>query len=221
MIIGVLDSGVFINKEFVNLIKAYTITDVINEIKDKSTVNFVRENYVTLEIRDPDQTSIKVVYETIKQLNTNLSSPDIKLIALTYELFIENSTKWIDNNNYKNHAIVKCFTHDNGIKGVLKHLGLDDQHVLQDKYFKYRCFTCFNITEYSIDFCKNCGYKTITRMAFIKSNGKEIPCLKKGYVPKEKNIKDKHGKDIPCEDITSYAKYKYYTLKKHINNMFN
>ena len=35
MIIGVLDSGVFINKEFVNLIKAYTITDVINEIKDK------------------------------------------------------------------------------------------------------------------------------------------------------------------------------------------
>lgn len=209
MAIYVLDSGAFIKKQIFTG-KIYTTETVLREIKDKITVDFIEQHYIDINVIYPDENTVKSVIDLIKPLNTNLSTTDIEVISLTYQLYNKYCGDWITPENINNVETVKCITYDNGIKSVLDYLGLSDYFENNDKYFKYRCFGCFKIYETNLDFCKACGHKTVTRVAFIKVEGKEIMCLRKNYTHKVKVIKDAKGNEIKSEDIPEYAKYKKY-----------
>lgn len=225
MEIKILDSGIFIKKEIVDFrdnVMLYTTENVIEEIKDDQTKMFFNERYFNIVVRNPSIESIKNIKEFIKKTNNNLSECDISLIALTYELYNEIHGQWISDTNYKNNISntkITLLTYDIGMQSIIKDLGMGE-FTISEKYFKYRCFACFSVFNEKVDFCKLCGHKTVTRVAFIKEDGKEIMCLKKGYNYKEKIIKDKKGLNIVCEDIPEYKKYvryqRYIKNKNHI-----
>lgn len=209
MEIKILDTGIFINKEIVIADELYTTQNVLNEIKDEQTKLVLAEHYFNLQVKNPSSTSVAEIQNFIKNMNTNLSPVDIEVIALTYEIYNEHNGGWIDEttiDKLKTNVSVTCLTKDMGMQAVLNDLNITN-YFMTKKYFKYRCFACFNIFEKQIDFCKICGHKTVTRVAFIKNNDKEIMCLKKDFKFKERQIKDKKGKDIVCEDIPEYKKY--------------
>ena len=202
---AILDSSIFINKEYITALHHLTTPGVIDEIKDEQTKLFIAEKYF-LTVKEPTRESVKKIKNFIAEFNTNLSETDIELIALTYEIYEEQSGTWLNKLNYNEIKTVKCYTRDIGIQSILNELNLDGYNVT-DKYFKYRCFACKAIYERQRDFCSTCGHKTVTRVSFMQIDGKEVICLKKNYKYREKQIKDKKGNDIVCEDISQYKKY--------------
>lgn len=211
MTIAVLDAAIFINKEYITANKHITTQAVFDEIKDRESLDFLQSHFMDLTIRNPSEKYISKVQAKCTEMNSNMSLNDIGLVALTLELSEELSMEWITLDNYK--MTIRCHTHDNGVKSLLKAFYLGE-YSLNERIYKYRCFTCFKIYEEPKDFCRSCGYKTITRVAIRKEGDKEIVCLKKDYVQKEKSIKDKNGKEIICEDTTEYQKYKKYMRRK-------
>jgi hypothetical protein len=67
-----------------------------------------------------------------------------------------------------------------------------------------RCYTCFCIYDKELDFCRRCGYNTITRVSVsIGADGYKVH-LKKNYNYKTREIRDKNGKAIKSEDQREY-----------------
>ncbi|ORD93801.1 hypothetical protein ECANGB1_1537 [Enterospora canceri] len=220
--IAVIDTCAILKRVDVGTIDVYTTEGVDNELRDKESREIIGQKYVNLKVRNPSEESIRKIREFLIDKKSNLSCVDIELVALFYEIHREveeenGQDEWITAENYRKIKNVVMHTDDNGIRGVLDGLGLQESG-LSDKYYKYRCFTCFRIYEDDIDFCKSCGYKTITRVGFIIKNGTEVMCLKKGYEQKEKKICDKNGNEIGCEDTVEYKKYiKHKKSKKYLS----
>jgi len=86
----IVDSGAFIRNAPVKDIgkNAYTISDVVSEIRDKATRQRLQVLPYKLNLKEPSAESIRVVTLFTKKTGDypNLSAPDIRLIALTYQL---------------------------------------------------------------------------------------------------------------------------------------
>uniref|UniRef100_A0AC34QJ73 RNA-binding protein NOB1 n=1 Tax=Panagrolaimus sp. JU765 TaxID=591449 RepID=A0AC34QJ73_9BILA len=90
----VVDSGGFIkNAPLIDIgSKIYTLDDVIEEIRDKATRQRIKALPFELILREPTTESIKAVIDVSKKTGdyASLSLVDIKVIALTLDLHIEN-----------------------------------------------------------------------------------------------------------------------------------
>ncbi|XP_052717211.1 RNA-binding protein NOB1-like [Crassostrea angulata] len=90
----VADSGAFIRNAPLNSIgeKIYTVPKVVNEIKDKATLQRLQFLPYQLVPKTPTPECIKIVTEFSKKTGDyrSLSAVDIQVIALTYQLEKEN-----------------------------------------------------------------------------------------------------------------------------------
>uniref|UniRef100_K1PQU4 RNA-binding protein NOB1 n=1 Tax=Magallana gigas TaxID=29159 RepID=K1PQU4_MAGGI len=90
----VADSGAFIRNAPLNSIgeKIYTVPKVVNEIKDKATLQRLQFLPYQLTPKTPSPECIKIVTEFSKKTGDyrSLSAVDIQVIALTYQLEKEN-----------------------------------------------------------------------------------------------------------------------------------
>lgn len=90
----VADSGAFIRNAPLNSIgeKIYTVPKVVNEIKDKATLQRLQFLPYQLTPKTPSPESIKIVTDFSKKTGDyrSLSAVDIQVIALTYQLEKEN-----------------------------------------------------------------------------------------------------------------------------------
>ena len=80
---------------------------------------------------------------------------------------------------------MSCLSKDNAV------FNLVNDTSYQDKKFKLRCYACTAMYDAHVDFCKHCGYNTITRVSVVNEDGKEKILFKKNYIPKPKIIKNK------------------------------
>lgn len=65
---------------------AYITTSVLNEIKDRSTQDYLSIFNFLITIRDPKDEFIKAVQDKTKDLLLYLSPADIDVVALTLEI---------------------------------------------------------------------------------------------------------------------------------------
>ena len=70
-----------------------------------------------------------------------------------------------------------------------------------------RCYACYMMYDEEMDFCTNCGYSTITRVAVMDEGNKERILLRKNYIPRRKVIKDSRGKEIISGGQREYRQY--------------
>ena len=86
----VIDSGGFLKNAPIRELcqNAYTIPEVVAEIKDRETRKRLKILPYELKFRDPKPESVQKVSQVAKESGdfTALSAVDIKVIALTYEL---------------------------------------------------------------------------------------------------------------------------------------
>jgi len=145
----ILDTSALINA--FSFRHAYTIREVISEIKDMSTKLAVH-NFIAaqkLVVLEPKPEEIQKVKEALKKTGDKLSQTDIKLLAVTLE----------------KRAIV--VTDDYGIQNVAKTLKLDffpiDQKGIKKHYaWKHYCPACRKYrTRY---FCDTCGKRTVKKV---------------------------------------------------------
>ncbi|KAL6121325.1 nob1 [Nucleospora cyclopteri] len=208
MVIAVYDTNVFINREAgeVKITKGYVTTPVYEEIKDNKSVEYLQLNMINIEVRDARDEFIKRVNEIICGKNTLLSTADISVVALMLELHEEKFKTWIGPENAGLQEEIVCITKDNGIRNVLAMLDLIETSAT--RIFKYRCYACCKLYEKDVDFCRECGYSTITRVSVIVEDGKERICLKRNYNAVPKQHKTNKGVIILSEDVPEYSKYR-------------
>lgn len=86
----IIDSGGFIKDAPIRELcsNAYTIPEVVAEIKDRETRKRLKVLPYELKFRDPKPEAINIVSQAAKESGdfTALSAVDIKVLALTYEL---------------------------------------------------------------------------------------------------------------------------------------
>ncbi|KAM0677612.1 hypothetical protein BDAP_001757 [Binucleata daphniae] len=199
----ILDANIFISKthNLANYSKIITTQSVINELKDINTVLYTELYQYNIEIVKPEKKYIEIVQKLNVEKNLLLSIADVDIVALTLQYTSEKYNTWISKETQ-----YKCISNDFGVKQALKHLGIDNE--VQDKIWKFRCYCCYKIYDENMDFCKACGYKTITRVSMRIENGKEVPNIKKNYVVIDKEMKDKNGVAIKSEDQREYSRMK-------------
>ncbi|ORD99858.1 hypothetical protein A0H76_43 [Hepatospora eriocheir] len=185
---AVIDTGYFIHQKLnLDEIDEGYITDgVYEEIKDNFAREFFEFMAIKIKLRNPQTDSINEVKNIISERHLNLSDSDIGVVAFTIELMEEDSMKWITKENIDKINKVLCLTTDNGVKAALKLIDLYEDKDFGSKKFKLRCYTCYTVFDKDIKICSECGYETITRVTVIEKEGKELICLKKGYIPKRK-----------------------------------
>lgn len=78
----------------------YTLPEVIAEIRDKSTREYIRNSPLELICRAPTKESLKIVTEIAKKTGDyiSLSATDLKVIALTHDIYLEHCSR--DSINY-------------------------------------------------------------------------------------------------------------------------
>ncbi|KAM0673491.1 20S-pre-rRNA D-site endonuclease nob1 [Gurleya vavrai] len=198
--IGVLDANIFINKK-INLLKytkIITTPSIIAELKDNYTTMYFFIHSFNIETQDPLPFFIKKVCLINEEKNLMLSNADIEFVALSLQLTENKFNTWLcKESNYE------ILSDDNGVKQALKMLGVGME--IKEKVWKFRCYGCFKIFEKQIDFCSACGYNTITRVSIREENGVEKVNFKKGFVSRDKILKDKNGNEIKSEDQKEYA----------------
>ncbi|KAI5187431.1 hypothetical protein NEHOM01_2173 [Nematocida homosporus] len=214
--LAVIDaSGVFgLNIHQVNYSKAFIPPLVVAELKCENSRNLFSLHEYNIEVREPQPNFLKEAQETALQLGYSaLSLPDIHVAALTLEISREvNSafSTWITPDIQPDSEVV-CITRDRTLIGLLHKLGLMnfDGYTKETRQFLQRCYTCTKIYKDTtqIDFCKHCGHKTVTRVAYSEENGQIKLHLSSNYVHKETKLTYR-GKEIKCQDQKEYRWYR-------------
>lgn len=207
--IAIIDANYIIKQHIPleNISKAYIPSSVIKEIKDKVSYNYLEFAKFKIDIRDPSSEYILKVEETIKNKHFGISSVDIDVVALTLQISDEISGSWIDHQNINFIEEITCLTEDNGIKAALSIFGLSFDYSFTANTFKLRCYACYTIYDEHLDFCKKCGYSTLSRVTVSEKNGKINLHLKSNFVPKDKIIKGPDGTIFKCADQKEYIRY--------------
>ncbi|KAM0680705.1 Nin1 binding protein [Glugoides intestinalis] len=188
-------------------IEMYTTKSVIDEIKDEETRQYLDSRLFQLTIREPLEEYVIQVSESIKNKLLYLSKTDIEVVALTLELTYEMEEEWIDHMNMNKDKTVRCNSKDNGVRNALNGLNILNDHSYTMKKFKLRCYACFQVYDSHVDFCKACGYNTITRITVIESADGEKLMFKKNYKPRTKVLKTHAGVEIRTEDQKEYSQF--------------
>lgn len=198
--IAIADTNTFIKRNLNQYIYTaiYVPTLVHNEIIDKCTKEYFSSFY-NIEIKDPSNFNIEIVSKMQQSHNLMLSLADIHLLTLVLELN-QRYDVWLSS---KDSTV--CLTEDKGILEGLTILGLSGG--VQEKKWVFRCYTCFEIYEEKIEFCK-CGYQTITRISLREEKGKTVLNLKKNFRYRSKELMGKNGKVIISPDQREYHELK-------------
>lgn len=205
----VIDANYFIDKElpYGEISEGFIPSSVEKELRDKSTEEFYKFYNFNITVRDPLANYVAEVKEAVKDKHYNVSEADIDVIALVLEISEEISNKWIDASNLNAIEEVFCLSKDNGIKSALTLLGLYEDPAFKSKKYKLRCFTCYKLYDEDVDFCKMCGYPTITRVTVIEENGVDKIMFSNNFKYRPKILKDRNGTVIRTEDQKEYKNY--------------
>ncbi|KAG0437944.1 Ribonuclease VapC1 [Dictyocoela muelleri] len=195
--ITIADTSAIIDKQLSMNDEIIISPSVYQEIKDTRLIEYLKNfNY---KIIDPDN-SVKVFVGNVADKNNLLlSNADIDVVALTYQYFSSNFDRWIS----KDQSI-RCLTLD---KGILQLLNILDISKYPQREFIFRCFSCFTLYKKNSDFCKKCGYATVTRVSINREDGMKL-MLKKNFKYKEKIVKDIYGNVIKCAGERAYTRNK-------------
>lgn len=202
----VVDANYIINREMPvqGISQVYITSSIEQEIKDKSTQDYLSSYAFMITVRDPSDDYVEFVKGKVKNSLLYLSQADIDIIALTLELSDEAAEVWIGPDNFENQSYVTCLSRDNGVRNALNLLGLLNEVDYQNKKFMLRCYACSQTYDKHVDFCANCGYSTITRVS-IAEDGRTL--LKKNYRPKLRSLKSKDGVPIISADQKEYIQH--------------
>lgn len=212
---AILDGSFFLDNELKNNIIdiAYIPTSIINMLNNKLSL----ENYsFNIILRDPEIGYVKEVMDFIKSKNYTLSQCEIDFIALSLEISDESDAEWIDEFNLHTKKKIICLTKNSAIKSVLSDLNISFESSSLSSVSKLRCFACFAMYDYEIDFCKLCGHNTITRVSVDANN--KIVSLKDDHKIEPKIIKDDKGNVFYSADQPEYIKYKQRIMKNKKKN---
>jgi len=220
----VLDANCIINKAIPasEIAEAFITSSVLEEIKDRASVEYLHMHGFLVTERNPKDEYVKLVLERTKDRLLYLSSTDIEVVALTLEISEELEGCWISAENINDLPAVLCLSKDNAVINALNMFNLINDTSYQDKKFKLRCYACTAMYDSHVDFCKHCGYNTITRVSVVNEDGKEKVLLKKNYTFKPKIIKNAKGVPIISADQKEYAEYlnqqkKAQKIKSNLN----
>ncbi|KAI5150173.1 hypothetical protein ENBRE01_1339 [Enteropsectra breve] len=216
---AVIDANYIFGRDIpsIEISKGFITQAVRNEIKDKASNEYYDFYSFQIEIRDPQEKYVQMVRDEIKNKHYGVSSADISVIALTLELNDEISNEWLGPDNTQDAEEVVCLSKDNGIKSALGLFGLNDDPEFENKTYKLRCFTCYKVYDTHVDFCKRCGYGTITRVSVLGEGENERILLKKNFRMKPKILKDFRGVEIKSEDQREYSIYQKEKRKREKN----
>lgn len=185
--------------------RIYVTDSVLKEIRDEQTLKYLDLNMFNITVRNPTAEYIQTVTKKTSNSLLYLSSADIEVVALVLELTEELNDEWIGSENLNSEKIVRCFTKDNGVRNALNLFGILNDANYRDKKFKMRCYACLQIYDDHVDFCKKCGYNTVTRVSVIDTDEGEKILLKKDYKPRQKTLKTSNGIEIHSEDQREYT----------------
>lgn len=204
--IVVLDANNIIQREIPSdgYNKIYVTDSVIGEIKDQQTLKYLDLNIFNITVRNPKPEYIETVVKKISHSLLYLSNTDIEVVALVLELTEELNDEWIGDDNLNSEKIVRCFTKDNGVRNALNLFGILNDANYRDKKFKLRCYACLKVYDTHVDFCKKCGYNTVTRVSVIDTDEGEKILLKKDYKPRNRTLKTSNGIEVHSEDQREY-----------------
>ncbi|EIJ87491.1 hypothetical protein NEPAR06_0074 [Nematocida parisii] len=219
----VIDASAVISSELSEMeySKGYIPQAVADELKCQKSNELFSLHTCKIEIRNPSEKYIKIAQEKAAELGYScLSDQDIQLAALSLELSAEYNSlfsSWMNTENIDSTTEVVTVTRDMTLKNLIATLGLQlhDTFLQSDKKYLQRCYTCARIykTEEKIDFCKSCGYATISKVSYTEKNGKIELFLSKNYTHKERKIYTRRGKEIKSEDQKAYTDYRMHQRK--------
>lgn len=204
----VIDANNIIHREILanGVEMIYTTSSVVKEVKDEDSKQYLEANMFRITLRDPMDEYIEYVRKTISSELLYVSSTDIDVVALTLQLSEEIGNQWISADNINEDRIIRCITRDNGMRNVLNKLGLLEAGEYVEKKFKLRCYACSKMYDRHVDFCKECGYNTITRVTVLQTDEGEKVMLKKNYMPRVKILKGDNGVEIIAADQKEYIR---------------
>lgn len=178
----------------------FTIPEVLLEVRDKTARQNLDTTLVDIQVRNPLPASIRKIKKEATKTGdiSTLSSTDIRVMALTFELSKEESETnsddgdgWITPTNIKvkyEDKTVSCMTSDFAMQNTLLQMNLgvsalDGMIITRTKTSVLRCHACTKVTT-KMDkiFCPACGNNTLIKTtAAIDSDG-HIKCfLKKNF----------------------------------------
>lgn len=206
---AVIDANYFIDRKVPDsgITRAYTPSSVKRELRDASTYDYFAFLEFAIEVRDPKEAYVNEVREKIAGLHYGLSDPDIDVVALMLELADEMGSEWIGADNMNADEELVCLSNDNGIKSAIRYFGLCNDPDFVDKRYRLRCFSCFEIYDEEIDFCRACGHSTITRVAVVGEGDEERVCLSKHFTYRARRIKNDKGHEMKCGGQREYEQY--------------
>lgn len=192
--ITIADTSAIIDKQLSMDDKIIIPPSVFHEIKDEKLREYLYNfNY---EIEPPDCRTAEFIAAMADNHNLLLSSADVDVVALAYKYFNNTFDRWISRDQG-----VQCLSLDKGILQMLNVLGISKYPWRE---FIFRCFSCFALYEKNRDFCKKCGYATVTRVSVNRECGGKL-MLKRNFQYKEKVIKDKYGNVVKCAGERAYV----------------
>ncbi|KAL0266140.1 UNVERIFIED_CONTAM: hypothetical protein PYX00_011856 [Menopon gallinae] len=185
--------------------QGYTTSLVWSELRDENTKSNAALHLYKIEIRDPAPCFVKKVLSAISGMNLFLSDADISLVALCLELNDQVFDVWIDSQSAR--RTVMCITEDRGILQALSHLNIASSNAVQNRTYKIRCYACFSMYDIYMDFCKKCGYQTLTRVSVTQVGDGWKLHLKKNFCPRPRTLRGAGGKAIRSADQKEYDIY--------------
>ncbi|KAM0671898.1 hypothetical protein CWI42_040350 [Ordospora colligata] len=214
--LAVIDTGYILERHIPieKITKGYITSSVKTELKNAQSRMYIDLFSFMIETRDPSDEYIAKVNEYLKSTVSNLSATDVDVVALTLELMDEMSSQWLGPGSL-NSIDVCCLTHDNGIKNALAHYGSYEDRDFSRRTYKTRCYACYSVFSECMDFCKNCGHSTLTKVSVGNANGKEVLYFKKDYKYKPKVIRDNNGIELRSIDQREYIHHQKMMKRKN------
>lgn len=177
------------------------------ELRDRHTQEFRDFCAFKLTVRDPKERYVAEVNDAVRDKHYGISAPDVDVAALMLELSDAMSDTWIDPSNVDSVETLCCLTKDNGIKSALALFGLYDDPAFLAKTYRLRCFGCYAVYDREVDFCRKCGYDTITRVTVVGEGSAERMMFSKNFRYRPRVLRDRSGVVIRTEDQKEYGRY--------------
>ncbi|KAH9387298.1 uncharacterized protein NEMAJ01_2194 [Nematocida major] len=226
----VIDASAVINSIIsqMDYAKGYIPQAVADELKCNESTQLISLHMCKIEVRDPVEKYVKIAEEKALEMGfSGLSKQDIQLAALALEISEENNSvfsAWITEESIQKEVTqVVAVSLDNALKSLMAQLGVELHDTFVDRARKYmlRCYTCnktYGIDDRSaakgLDFCRSCGYSTITRIGYTEVDGKVHLHLSKNYKFTEKILTTKSGKPIRSQDQKEYRWYRKSQMRE-------
>ncbi|KAI4293206.1 hypothetical protein PAPHI01_2480 [Pancytospora philotis] len=207
---AVIDANYFIDKELpIGGIKhAYITPSVERELKDRDTADYYSFFSFAIEVREPKPQYVAEVLEAVAPKHYRLSAADVDVVALVLELADEQGQEWIGEETEGAAEELICLTKDNGVKAALSLFNLYDDPEFIDRRYRFRCFACYAMFDSEMDFCRDCGHGTVTRVSVVGEGENERVLLSKHFKHRPRVLKDGRGGVLVCGGQREYEQHR-------------